>query len=136
MSVCIEIRRATNLDIANLKEMVLDEQDYSFGSITAGSEFVGAIVFVIQFGSEIAGFVTFRSASSEIFPIFVFSRYRRKGIAFEAMNQLIALLKENGREELIIEVREGAEAFWMRVFADYPVKCIAESKFSLDISKR
>lgn len=136
MTVCVEIREATDVDITNLKARFLTEPDKSIGFVTVGSGALGEIVLVIRFDNEIAGFITFRTLNSEVFPIFVFSHYRRKGIAAEAMRQFIAKWKAEGGEEIFLDIKEGAEAFWGKVFAGYSVRHIIDRKFSVDISQR
>ncbi|WP_444756567.1 GNAT family N-acetyltransferase [Pseudomonas sp. A014] len=135
MTEGVILRKATDADIAAIHERFLSEPDKSICFVTRSSEALGETVFVIQFGGDVAGFITFRTASDEVFPIFVFSPYRRKGIGAEAMKQLIVLWKAEGGQEIFLDILEGAEAFWENVFAGYSVKHVVDRKFCVDISK-
>ncbi|WP_438279714.1 GNAT family N-acetyltransferase [Pseudomonas alabamensis] len=130
----VMIRRATDFDIANIKARFSNEPDKSIGYVTVGSETLGETVFVIEFGAEVAGFVTLRTLTDEVFPIFIFSPYRRKGIGAEAMKQLVELWKAEGGQEIFLDIMDGAEKFWGHVFAGYPVRHVTDRKFSVDIS--
>ena len=120
MASITELRQASELEIAELQALLNQDTNNSVRSVRNGSEFLGETVLVILHDGEYAGFCTFRSGGNEIFPLVVFDRFRRKGIGFSAMQQLIGMLRKNGFQELGIEVLPGAETFWKKVFAGFP----------------
>ncbi|WDH55370.1 GNAT family N-acetyltransferase [Pseudomonas chlororaphis] len=129
-----ELRRASDQEIAKLQSLLDQDTENSVRSVRNGSDFLGETVFAILHGGEYAGFCTYRGAADEIFPLVVFNQYRRKGIGFAAMQQLINLLKAHQVQEVGIEVLPGAELFWKSVFAGFPEKeHFGGSKFTYTI---
>ncbi|MBW8353953.1 MAG: GNAT family N-acetyltransferase [Pseudomonas sp.] len=115
-----ELRYASELEIATLQGLLNQDTNNSVHVVRNGSPTLGETVLAILHGGEYAGFCTFRSGGNEIFPLVVFNRFRRKGIGFSAMQQLIVMLREEGINEVGIEVLPGAESFWKKVFAGFP----------------
>lgn len=123
MATVTELRPtpASEQEIAELQTLLDKDTNNTVRSVRSGSKSLGEIVLVILHGGEYAGFCTFRTGSNEIFPLVVFNSFRRKGIGFSAMQQLIGMLRKGNFQEVAIEVLPGAETFWKRVFADFPV---------------
>lgn len=132
----VSIRTASSEEINNLEIQLKVDPDQRTSSVLRGVDVVGEHVFLIDYLGHSAGFCTFRSAADEIFPLFVFTAYRRKGIGVEAMRQLIDLLQREGREEIFIEVINDAGPFWTKVFTGYSVKSHGNNKYTIDISQR
>lgn len=128
------LRTASADEIDLLKTMLAQDPDNSIGSVVCGVELLGEHVFIIEYRGDVAGFCTYRSVPDEIFPLFVFTPYRQKGVAAEAMRQLIVLLRSEDRKEVFIEIVNGAEGFWGKVFSGYPVSQFGPGKFRINIS--
>lgn len=114
------LRFATEMEIANLQDLLEQDTNNSIRVVRNGSEVLGETVLAILYGGQYAGFCTFRAGGNEIFPLVIFDRFRGMGIGFSAMQQLIGMLREEGIRNVSIEVLPGAEAFWKKVFAGFP----------------
>lgn len=68
--------------------------------------FFGKIAFT---DNEFSGFITYSVAldTADINDIFVFEKFRKKGIAKTLLKQVISDLKSKGVNKLFLEVREG-----------------------------
>ncbi|MDM3886010.1 GNAT family N-acetyltransferase [Pseudomonas sp. BCRC 81390] len=115
-----ELRRASDHEIEVLETLLRQDVENAVKAVRNGSDLLGETVFAILHGGQYAGFCTFRGASDEIFPLVIFKPYRRQGVGFAAMQQLIAVLRQHHVEEVAIEVLPGAESFWQKVFAGFP----------------
>lgn len=118
-----ELRLASDHEIEVLEELLRQDVENAVNAVRNGSDLLGETVFAILYEGQYAGFCTFRGASDEIFPLVIFKPYRRQGVGFSAMQQLIAELRQHQIQEVAIEVLPGAEAFWQKVFTGYPANC-------------
>jgi len=50
------------------------------------------------------------------------------------MKQFINLLQQEGVDEIMIDIVEGAESFWQAVFTGYPVRHHCDRKFFITLS--
>ncbi|WP_177182934.1 GNAT family N-acetyltransferase [Pseudomonas soli] len=114
------LRPALDHEIEVLESLLCRDAENAVKAVRNGSDLLDETVFVILHGEQYAGFCTFRGASAEIFPLVIFKPYRRQGVGFSAMQQLIAVLKQKQIQEVAIEVLPGAESFWQKVFTGFP----------------
>lgn len=133
----VSIRIASDKEIIELQALLSADPDKSIGVVLRNVESVGENVFIIESSGRPAGFITYRAAADEIFPIFVFTPFRRQGVGLEAMRQLIALLQSEQRHDVFIEIiSKDAAKFWSSVFKDYPNKEYESGKYSIDITPK
>ena len=131
----VSIRSASLEEIGVLETKLKADPDQRTSSVIRGVDIVGEHVFFIEYLGQAAGFCTFRSEADEIFPLFIFSPFRRQGVGEEAMRQLIVLLQQDGRTEVFIEVINDAGPFWSKVFAGYQYTDHGLGKYTINISK-
>ena len=137
MGSCVTIGFASFEEIRLLQQKLMADPDKSIGSVTWQSgpnDSLGENVFIIHSDREIAGFCTYRAVPAEIFPLVVFSPFRRKGVGREAMKQFISLLKKEGVEEIMIDIVDGAESFWQSVFTGFAVRHHCDRKYFVALS--
>ncbi len=131
----VSIRSASLEEIGILETTLKADPDQRTSSVIRGVDIAGEHVFFIEYLGQAAGFCTFRSEADEIFPLFIFSPFRRQGVGEEAMRQLIVLLQQDGRTEVFIEVINDAGPFWSKVFAGYQYTDHGLGKYTINISK-
>jgi ribosomal protein S18 acetylase RimI-like enzyme len=130
----VNIRSASVEEIGILETKLKADPDQRTSSVVRGVDIAGEHVFIIEYLGQVAGFCTYRCEPNEIFPLFIFTPFRRQGIGEEAMRQLIVLLQQDGRTEVFIEVINDAGPFWSKVFSDYQYTEHGFGKYTIDIS--
>ncbi|WP_122605731.1 GNAT family N-acetyltransferase [Pseudomonas viridiflava] len=134
--MAVNIRLASDADIEALQALLLADPDQRITSVVwgvKGESCLGENVFLIEYFGEFAGFCTYRAAADEIFPLVVFTPFRRQKIGLEAMRQLISILQRENVGEVMIDIVDGAEPFWEAVFAGYTVRHHSDRKYFITI---
>jgi len=120
-------------EIEILQELLDKDTNNAIKRVRNGSPILGEVVLVVEYGGEIAGFLTYRSSAPEIFPLVIFDEYRRLGIGISAVRLLVNMLRNERISELIIDVVEGAERFWEKAFDGFESKHVDGRKYRISI---
>ncbi|WP_323810754.1 GNAT family N-acetyltransferase [Sphingobium baderi] len=86
---------------------------------------------VARDGDVIAGAATMVEESWELHKLYVRPDYRKDGLGAKLADQALLFARENGFEELNIEMSGDSEAFWDRWVGDRPFEYYGERKFSV-----
>ena len=125
----VSIRQASSQEIGELKLLVINDPDKSLCSVTRDCAGMREVVFLIDFKGETAGFITWRDSAQEIFPLALFTPYRRRGIGTIAAKKFVQIQCGRGVDRLIIDIVEGKEDFWAKVFSGFNIEHIVDRKY-------
>lgn len=109
------------------------DSDCGFSGIRSDALDEGERCYVILHGEEVVGFYSFRWASSQIFYFFIAPTWRKKGIGTQALEQLIAELREQRVDHVVVNMTPGSESFWHAAFRSLKSKSEWSGRHRFDI---
>lgn len=88
---------------------------------------------VAKDGDVIAGAATMVEACWELHKLYVRPDYRKDGLGAKLADQALLFARDNGFEELNIEMSGDSAAFWDRWVGDRPFEYHGERRFSMNL---